>query len=591
MTYKVDKFNGTFLVNVADGSVDTTTDLRLIGKNYAGYGEIENENFLHLLENFSNTSPPPKAILGQIWYDSTSTVKKIKFWDGSQWKSASGAMSQGTAPSGLTAGEFWFDSSTSRLNVWNGSEFILVGPDTTPETASTNFISEIVKDSTETNHTILRGTVLDNTIIVISKDEFEIKPNTYQWAQGSFSKIKKGITLVNTQSTTGATTSDHYFWGTASAAKGLIGPGNTVLTHSDIVLQSSSGTFLDNGLFIGQSNDLRIWIENGSVPVIENQNFSDLSSSIVFRLKTDGSGGKRDPLVVTRSGLVPSSTDTFTIGSSLLKWLSVHANTFNGNLIGNVTGTHTGTHTGNLTDSNGNIKFDATTGTFTGIFGTNVEPAVFTGSFTGNLNGTATSATTVGGYAFSISALVNTIPVRDENGTIFSTRFSGIADKSDQLLVGATYRSASTSQAANTIVARDSNADITARVFNGTATSANYADLAEKYLPDADYSVGTVVSIGGTHEITASKHGDRAIGAISEFPAFMMNKDLEDGVYVALKGRVPVKIIGKVKKGDKLVATNNGCATAAESYANDVFAIALASSDVETIKLVEAIIL
>ena len=66
MAYEVNKFNNVFLTSVADGTIDTTTDLRLVGKNYAGYGEVQNENFVHLLENFANTTAPPKAITGQI---------------------------------------------------------------------------------------------------------------------------------------------------------------------------------------------------------------------------------------------------------------------------------------------------------------------------------------------------------------------------------------------------------------------------------------------------------------------------------------------------------------------------------------------
>ena len=79
MAYQLDRFNGTFLVNVDDGSIETnSTDLRFVGKNYAGYGEVQNENFLHLLENFANTTPPPKVINGQIWYDTAN--KKLKFY-------------------------------------------------------------------------------------------------------------------------------------------------------------------------------------------------------------------------------------------------------------------------------------------------------------------------------------------------------------------------------------------------------------------------------------------------------------------------------------------------------------------------------
>jgi hypothetical protein len=131
MAYKVDKFNGTFLTSVEDGTIDTTTDLRFVGKNYAGYGEVQNENFLHLLENFANTTAPPKAIGGQIWFDSGE--KKLKFYDGSQWKVAAGAVSVGTAPSNLASGELWWDSSAKQLYAWSGTEFILVGPEASPD--------------------------------------------------------------------------------------------------------------------------------------------------------------------------------------------------------------------------------------------------------------------------------------------------------------------------------------------------------------------------------------------------------------------------------------------------------------------------
>jgi len=123
------------------------------------------------------------------------------------------------------------------------------------------------------------------------------------------------------------------------------------------------------------------------------------------------------------------------------------------------------------------------------------------------------------------------------------------------------------------------------------ATSAQYADLAEKYLADQEYEIGTVLAVGGAAEVTACSIGDRAIGAVSENPAFKMNDGLENGTYVALKGRVPVKVIGSVRKGQRLVAANDGCAVAGVAHANDVFAVALESSDNVGVKLIESIIL
>ena len=72
MAYTVNKTDGTILATVADGTINTTTDLTLIGKNYAGYGEFFNENLIKLLENFSNSSAPASPVAGQMWWDSTN---------------------------------------------------------------------------------------------------------------------------------------------------------------------------------------------------------------------------------------------------------------------------------------------------------------------------------------------------------------------------------------------------------------------------------------------------------------------------------------------------------------------------------------
>jgi hypothetical protein len=113
MAYEVNKFNGVFLTSVADGTIDTTTDLRLVGKNYAGYGEVQNENFVHLLENFANTTAPPKSVTGQVWFD--TATKKLKFYDGTRFKVAGGAEASASAPSGLVAGDFWWDTGAKQL--------------------------------------------------------------------------------------------------------------------------------------------------------------------------------------------------------------------------------------------------------------------------------------------------------------------------------------------------------------------------------------------------------------------------------------------------------------------------------------------
>jgi hypothetical protein len=111
--------------------------------------------------------------------------------------------------------------------------------------------------------------------------------------------------------------------------------------------------------------------------------------------------------------------------------------------------------------------------------------------------------------------------------------------------------------------------DVTnAGTFFGKATTAEYADLAERYEADAEYGEGTVMMFGGEKEVTAAEgHGcDKLAGVVSMKPAYLMNGEAGDDAShpaIALQGRVPVKVVGKVAKGDIMVAADHkGHATA-----------------------------
>jgi hypothetical protein len=596
MAYQVDKFNGTFLVSVEDGTIDTTTDLRFVGKNYAGYGEVQNENFLHLLENFANTSAPPKKISGQIWYDSGN--KKLKFYDGSKFKVASGAEVSSTAPSGLGTGEFWWDSSAQQLYTWSGTEFVLVGPEASPELGASVVSAVVVKDSLNNNHSIMKLITGGKTIAVVSPDAFTL--NSTVNPIEDFTLIKKGITIAKTNSV-GVSTDDYVYWGTASNTLKLGGVDAANFVQKGAIVFDNEIGFKDPGLQVGDGNDLRIRVENGDEAIVENR----LGNDIIFRITVAEGTDERDVAIMTANGVVPGSNNSFNLGTALLRWNTVYAGTFNGNLTGNVTGDITGVHTGNLRATDTTLMINATTKQI-GYDGATIRGNLF-GAVDGNLNGTASNASKLTNYSPSISIPAGevSIPIRDSSGDLYANNFYGVASKSERLRINnaatddawnsasasTQYRSAKTTATPYSIAARDASGNMEANLFQGTATAAQYADLAEKYLPDAEYAPGTVMIIGGEKEVTASTWGKRAIGVISTNPAYMMNKDLEGGVYVALKGRVPVKVIGSVKKGDNLIAANDGCAAVGVHHSSEVFAIALESNSDTGTKLVEAVIL
>lgn len=590
MAYQVDKFNGTFLVSVEDGTIDTTTDLRFVGKNYAGYGEVQNENFLHLLEHFANTSAPPKSITGQVWYDSGN--KKLKFYDGSKYKNAGGAEVSANAPSGLAEGEFWWDSSAQQLYAWSGTDYVLVGPESAPDLGASSIVSQVVKDTLGINHSIGKLQSGGDVIAIISKDTFTLN-STVNPITG-FSIIKKGFNLVNTNGTTGVTSDDHYYWGTSSNALKLGGYSADDFVRAGSANFNTAVAFGDSGYTIGDQKDIRFRIENGDEPVLENQ----LGNPITVRLRISDVD-QRNVAIFTTTGIIPGTTEFYTLGSSTSKWTNVYSTTFTGSLTGNVTGNLTGVVTGNVISSaDSSVLVDSAAKVFYGTLGSPSNLATVYGNLLGEVTGTASNAITLNGALSSVSASASTVTLRDTAGNITANRFIGVADTANRIKIDdaavdtdASYRTAKTTATANTIAARTSSGNLVANVFEGTATSARYADLAEKYLTDADYEPGTVVVVGGDKEVTASSWGQRAIGAVSTNPAFMMNKDQEGGTYIALKGRVPVKVIGSIRKGDRLIAGNNGTAVAAVPHANDIFAIALETNDDTGVKLVEAVIL
>lgn len=336
MAYTVNKTNSASSPNqytVQDGVVNTQTDLSFIGKGYAGYGETIAENFLHLLENFANTSAPTKPITGQLWYD--SDAGRLKVYSGSAFIPSGGNVPfQSDAPSALTQGDLWIDSDTGQLYFYNGTSSVLVGPPSS--TGTTNgFTFDTILDSTDASQNITKLFNDGNLIAVISEDTFTPKN-----ALSGFATVKKGITLSTA-------ISDLKFQGTADDADKLGGVAatNYLTSNANDTTSGTLGIINDSGLTVGADSDITLTVD-ATGGIISNVT---QDSDITFKVNDGGT--------TTTVMTIDGSTSRIGIGTTtptvkLEVNGTIKATSLETSVTGNVTGnlTSTGANTmGTLT--------------------------------------------------------------------------------------------------------------------------------------------------------------------------------------------------------------------------------------------------
>lgn len=456
MAYTVNKTDGTILATVADGTINTTTDLTLIGKNYAGYGEFFNENLIKLLENFSNSSAPASPVAGQMWWDSTNNLLKV--YTGTAFKTVSSSTASSSAPSTNVTGDLWWDTTNGQLKVYNGSGFTTIGPSFTSGTGTSGAIVETVTDNGATDHVVVKLFTNNTLVGTVSKDT----AFTPQTSITGFATVKPGIQLSTSVSSA-------KFQGTATDSDALGGVAAASYLRSD-ASDSTSGVLSilnDTGLVVGADSDLTVGVSG-----------SDISIS---NATSDG-----DILVKVNDGGVVSTAMTFDGATNRV----LVAGSPTDNL-----GIATKAYVDSTVSGSGNL-------------------AVGGGTMTGDI---------------LVSGTVNFGSAGNRITTVFAT------------------------------------------TFNGTSTAAQYADLAENFRADLVYAPGTIVALGGVEEITAvnDELSDQVFGVVSSQPAYLMNSAQAGGSPVAVAGRVPVRVVGMVNKGDRLVSAGNGLARAVnadESY-------------------------
>ena len=191
MTYTINKTDGTKLVDILDGAIDQTTDLKLIGKNSTSFGESLNEDLVYLLENFSNSSPPSRPITGQIWYNSVDYRLQVYTGNVNGWRPAGAPIVQATEPSNLVSGDFWINSTDKQLYFYDGYSLTLAGQPWTKSQGITGIVSKTVYDSDNNYRSILQLYVKDILLGIFSAETFTLS-DSYQIP--GFSKILVGYT-------------------------------------------------------------------------------------------------------------------------------------------------------------------------------------------------------------------------------------------------------------------------------------------------------------------------------------------------------------------------------------------------------------
>ena len=593
MAYTINLTDGTVFATISDGTINTSSSMILVGKNYAGYGEFLDENFIHLLENGSNTTAPSAPLTGQLWWDKTNNLLKV--YNGSIFKTISAATASASQPSSNVTGDLWYDTVNQQLKVYTGAAFLVVGPGYTSAQGTSGAIPETILNNVGATRYIT-SLYVNNVRVAIVYDGASFTPEAALLA--AFPTIYPGVTLSS--SVSGAV-----FAGSATNAQLLDSLESTDFMRATANTATTGRLQVNNanGIYIGTSNVVNISQSSNdgilTTPVstgnlIIRTNVSGTTYTVATALGSNGAFAIANAATVGTTLNVTGNTT----GGNLLTGGQVSAagNITGANFIGNVippaggavstTGNVTGGNilTGGLISAGGNITSSANVaGNYILGNGSQLTGLSAAVSVTKFVNGTSegNAGSSGGNITFTVGGNANVLVLSS------TTAYFG-----SDISVSAIQKTGS-----NAVGNIGSSANYFNRVF-ATATTALYADVAERFAADEVLEPGTVVELGGSKEITRSQQdlSENVFGVISTRPAYTMNGGAgEDDTHppVAMTGRVPVNAIGIIRRGDRLVSAGSGVARAAqpgEATAFNVIGRSLEDKHLAELGTIEAIV-
>ena len=303
MAYQINKTDGTIVSTVADGQIDSnSTDLTLIGKNYSGFGETLNENFIKLLENFSSVSAPVRPIRGQIWFDSSES--KVKVYNGTQFVPVSSATISSTRPSTLGIGDLWFNDVEKQLYFFDGNDPILLAPLYSAIQGISGLQVRSILDTL--NQTRVITLLYDNGILlgIFAKDSFTPKNAIDGFSgnidpgfnAGTLPNLKFKVTVTNSEKLGGADATTYVRRDTSNTIDGQVritrdlglvvgdaGNGGFVVNNGNVVLQNTStdrDLILNVRKGINQEDAIRIFSTTRTIDLYNDPTFSDSQINI-----------------------------------------------------------------------------------------------------------------------------------------------------------------------------------------------------------------------------------------------------------------------------------------------------------------------